>query len=246
MAHESSAARAYLETPLPPADAPWQEVDYSVVDLELTGLDPEDHEIISFGAVTVTGGRVRLDDARHLTIRPARMPSPDTIRIHGLREQDLSAAPSLDQVLDEILAALTGRALVAHAASIETGFLRAALSRYGIGLRNPVVDTAGLALELRRLRREAAPRRGGDPAGAVISSPGLSELARFLNLPVHRPHHADGDALTTAQAFIALAAHLDAFQPQTLRSLERASAPPRPRPSLRSLLGRFGLERFRG
>ena len=36
------------------------------------------------------------------------------------------------------------------------------------------------------------------------------------------PHHALGDALTTAQAFIALASHLDAESPQTVGSLQAA------------------------
>jgi hypothetical protein len=58
---------------------------------------------------------------------------------------------------------------------------------------------------------------------------------------VHRPHHADGDALTTAQAFIALATHLEAFRdPLTLRSLENMGDGPR-RGRLQSLLHRFGL-----
>jgi hypothetical protein len=46
-------------------------------------------------------------------------------------------------------------------------------------------------------------------------------MCRELGLPVHRPHHADGDALTAAQAFIVLATHLDSFEPQTLGSLQR-------------------------
>jgi DNA polymerase III epsilon subunit-like protein len=41
---------------------------------------------------------------------------------------------------------------------------------------------------------------------------------------VHRPHHAGGDALTTAQVFLALATHLEAFEGSlTLRSLVRLS-----------------------
>jgi DNA polymerase III subunit epsilon len=81
-------------------------------------------------------------------------------------------------------------------------------------LRNQFVDTAELSLELSRLRRERSSER------API---GLSELARSLGLPVHRRHTADGDALTTAQAFIALATHLDAIETQTAGSLVRAS-----------------------
>ena len=49
-------------------------------------------------------------------------------------------------------------------------------------------------------------------AGGATHAPSLSVLARSLNLPVHRPHHADGDALTTAQVFIALATHLETLE----------------------------------
>ena len=66
---------------------------FTVVDLETTGLDPAADEIISFATVTVSGGTVRLDDARYELVRPRRMPDSDTIRIHGLRETDLVDAP---------------------------------------------------------------------------------------------------------------------------------------------------------
>ena len=39
---------------------------------------------------------------------------------------------------------------------------------------------------------------------------------------MHRPHHALGDALTTAQVFIALATLLDGYGPQTVRTLSLA------------------------
>lgn len=234
---------------MPAGSTPWWEALFTVVDLELTGLDPAVHEIVSFATVTVARGRIRLDDARYRVVRPRRMPDSDSIRIHGLRASDLAEAPRLDQVLDELLAALTGRVLVAHAAAIETGFLGAALENSGLRLRNPVVDTASLAVELHRLRREPSPCRDDEePQPTTISSPGLGELARSLGLPVHRPHHAEGDALTTAQVFLALATHLEAFGPITVSALERISRAPRPRVSLASLLRRLamGTARRRG
>jgi DNA polymerase-3 subunit epsilon len=174
------------------------------------------------------------------------MPDWDTIRIHGLREVDLEDAPRLEESLDQLLEALAGRALVAHVAAIETGFLGAALEARGLELRNPVIDTAGLGIELSRLRREPPPSNSGrQRPGVATHTPGLGDLARWLSLPVHRPHEADGDALTTAQAFIALATHLDTFDTQTLGSLMRVSQPRRERKSLLSLLGRFGPGRSR-
>jgi DNA polymerase-3 subunit epsilon len=246
-ASQSDAERAYVESSFPEAHTPWREATFAVVDLELTGLDPATDEIISFATVTVQRGRVQLDDARYGLVRPRRMPDWDTIRIHGLREIDLEDAPNLQESLDQLLEALTGRALVAHVAAIETGFLGAALEARRLELRNPVVDTAGLAIELSRLRREPPPSNSGRPrTGFAGSTPGLGDLARWLGLPVHRPHEADGDALTTAQAFIALATHLESFEdPLTLGRLEGLSRGRRRRAGLQSILHRFGLGRDR-
>jgi DNA polymerase-3 subunit epsilon len=234
----SSAELAFVEAPRPAGDAPWREVNFTVVDLETTGLDPASDEIISFATVTVSGGRITFADAHYELVRPNRMPAPDTIRIHGLREADLIDAPPLEDVLDSLLAALAGRALVAHVAAIERGFLSSALASRGLKLSNPWIDTAALDRELRRLRR--LPPADRNPIG-------LSALARSLGLPVHRPHHADGDALTTAQAFIALATHLETFGPQTLGTLARFTLQPdRKSPSVRELLRRFVPRRGEG
>jgi DNA polymerase III subunit epsilon len=230
----SAAAHAYERAALPGNSTPWREVPFTVVDLETTGLDPSRDEIISFATVTVSGGKVRVGDALYELVRPRRMPDADTIRIHGLREADLAEAPPLQERIDGLLEALIGTAIVAHVAAVERGFLSVALRKEGLHLRNPVVDTALLDRELLRLRRQAPSDR--DPIA-------LSDLARGLGLPVHRPHHADGDALTTAQAFIALATHLDSFEPQTLGTLERISRTERRLPSLRTLFGRIGLGR---
>jgi len=135
-----------------------------------------------------------------------------------------------------LLEALTGRPIVAHVAEVERSFLAAAISGFGTELRNPVIDTAAMDRWLRRLRGRPPARR--EPVG-------LSDMVRSLGLPVHRPHHADGDALTTAQAFIALATHLEVFEnPLTVGSLkritERANRPSGPGP-VRRLARRLGL-----
>ena len=212
---------AYAETPAPDPSTPWRQADFCVVDFETTGLDPALHEIVSYAALQVGRGRIRLDDARYQVIRPRQMPGRETILIHGLRRAELVGAPRLAEALDGLLEALTGRAMVAHVASIEERFLGTALRASGIRLINPIIDTAALATELFRLRDQGR-----------TAPLGLTPLAETLGLPVHRPHEADGDALTTAQVFLALAAHLDQFSPQTVGLMECLSVPTRSRAPL--------------
>jgi hypothetical protein len=47
----------------------------------------------------------------------------------------------------------------------------------------------------------------------------LSRLAELLSQQPYPAHHALGDALTTAQAFVALATHFDRASRQTAGSL---------------------------
>ena len=187
---------------------PWRAASYAVVDLELTGLDPRADEIVSWCLVPVEGGAIRIADIRADLVRPARATGDRAVRIHGLRDGDLAAATAGDAALLPLLDALEGRVLVAHAARVEREFLAPVLARAG---RRPIrrwVDTAQLWA---RVRPDAV-RPGRDVVG-------LTEIAQALGLPVHAPHTAEGDALTTAQVFLALAARLDAERPQTVRSL---------------------------
>jgi DNA polymerase III subunit epsilon len=204
----SAAAQAYENASRPSAATPWTDAHYVVVDLETTGLDARHDEIISFASIPIDAGRAIVRGIRTAMIRPVQMPPPETIRIHGLRPVDLTTAPPLSDVLELILEALTGRVLVAHAAWVEREFLQAALKPEGLRLAEPVLDTASIAAEVLGLAR----RGEGAP-------PPLAEVARELELPVHRPHVAEGDALTTAQVFLALAARLDLLESQTVGTL---------------------------
>jgi DNA polymerase-3 subunit epsilon len=204
-------ARAYAQARLPSLRTSWREVHYCVVDLELSGLDPRRNEIVAFGALPIDVGRVRLDGAAAGLVRPTAPLAESAIRVHGIRAADLADAPPIAEALDPLLHAMAGRVLVAHHAAIERAFLRAALRVLGLRLRGPVLDTAVLA------RVWLAERDGELPARMT-----LAQLAAACGLPVHSPHTATGDALTTAQLFIVAVSQLDARRPETLRRLARA------------------------
>ncbi len=201
----------YAEAALPGRRTPWRSAPWCTLDFELTGLDPGRDEIISFGAIPIEEGRLQLGRAVSGLVRPQGEIGEDSILIHGIRVADLTDAPPLADALEELLPVLTGSVLVAHTAAVERAFLSRALRSVRLPLRGPIVDTEMLGVLWLHERGQAARHR--------IS---LGELAHELGLPAERPHDAMGDALTTGQAFIALAAHLDAVHPETVGSLARA------------------------
>jgi DNA polymerase-3 subunit epsilon len=206
----SPTAELYARASVAKGNTPWRDARYCVVDLELSGLNPDIDEIISYAAVPIDDGRVVSGATLYGLSRPTRPLPAQSILIHGIRTVDLDDAPLVDDALPPLLSAMTGRILVVHVAWVERSFLGRALGRQGIRLREPVLDTYEMGQLLARLRNEpTAPRS-------------LDELARNLGLPVHQQHHARGDALTTAQVFLALATHLEEFTSGTVQSLARA------------------------
>lgn len=185
----------YLSDPLPKRSAPIENVEFLALDLETTGLDPAQDEILSLGMVPIVNEAIRLAGARHYLISASKEIPEASAVIHGIREQDKAAGKPLEEVLPEVLAALKGRVLLAHHAAVELEFLSAACrSLYGGPLLVRTVDTLQLALA-----SEKEPLLPEKPLQ-------LASLRRRYGLPPYPLHHALSDALATAELFLALKA----------------------------------------
>jgi DNA polymerase III subunit epsilon len=208
MVRRGAGAARFARTPPPAPEVHWRAAEWCAVDLELTGLHRND-EIIAIGAVPIRGGALILGEALYTLVRPERPPTHAAVLVHKLRSADLDSAPALDDAIDRLLDVLAGRVPVFHTAMVERYFLGRELRRRRLRL-TPDADTEVLGRVWLQMRD------GVIPAGLP-----LARLAATLGQPGEDPHHALGDALTTGQAFIALAAHLDARAPQTVASLRR-------------------------
>ena len=168
------------------------------LDTETTGLDPDSDAVLSLGWVPVSHGEIRLDGARQVVVRPPPGTElGDSVALHGLTDDLLEQAPSLAEVLPEVLTALRGRTLVAHHARIETGFLAAAVRRtYETTLPLVCLDT--LALQ----HRLVADEHGQVPEGSLR----LDRCRRRYGLPRYPAHQALTDALGAAELVLAQAA----------------------------------------
>lgn len=178
-------------------DSSWRKMEYCVIDLETTGLELKTDEIISIGAVQIRDARVNSAENYYQEVRPEHTPSPSSILIHGIRAVDLESAPPIGQVFPEFAERLKGRVVIAHAAWVESAFLEHHLDSVNLNISNRLIDTASLA------------RASGAVEVNLEHEPSLEHLARSLKLPAYSPHHALGDALTTAVVFLALATELE-------------------------------------
>ena len=160
-------------------------------------------------------------------------PTGKSIRIHGLRPSDLESAPSLDELLDELLESITGSVLVAHVASVERGFLRAALGA-------PVLLSCATRSSTRRRWPRSCSCGGGPDLGRPPPRSGSATWRGPFGFQ-SPAHHADGDALTTGQVFLALATHLDEPEPLTVAAMQEFRYTS-PRRSLRERLRRVRRE----
>jgi DNA polymerase-3 subunit epsilon len=176
---------------------PWREIDYTIIDLETTGLDLRRDTIASYGIAVLRDGRLRAAEHIYSLVRPGCALSPEAITVHALRPSDFAGAPPLAEAVGVLAAATVDRIVIAHAAWVEQAFLTRAFAEHGREFRCRVIDTAAMA---RAAGLELAPGR---------AEPDLEQLATRLGVPVVSPHHALGDAITTGHVFLALAARLD-------------------------------------
>jgi DNA polymerase-3 subunit epsilon len=214
-APDGAAAEAFDAAGRPGQGVAWRDASWLALDLEMTGLNPRSDEIISVGAVPIEEGRIVLGRSMYTLVRASKRSQHGAVLVHKLRLADVADAPSLDEAIDLMLESMTGRVPVFHTAAVETAFLSRQFSRRHVRLPS-AADTE--VLGQRWLRH-----RDGDAHPRGIS---LGRLAQALGQPAEAPHHALGDALTTAKAFVALASLLDTVAPQTVGSLVEADFSP--------------------
>ena len=192
--------RDYYARPFPRPKTDYRDVEYVAVDLETTGLDAKHDQILSFGWVVLRGPKIELATARHQLVRVHGAIPAATAIIHQITDDQAATGQETAAALALFLADLAGRVMIAHHARIERGFIGMACRRlYGRGLLVQAIDT--MALAQRTLERRQVAMKPGDLR--------LHALAERYHLPRYAAHNALADALSSAELFLAQAAHHD-------------------------------------
>lgn len=180
------------------ADTPLDQVPLLALDVETTGLDSRKDSIVSLGQVPFDLRRIRCRDASYWVVKPVCELSSQSITFHHITHSDVSQAPRLANVLDELLTVMAGKLVVVHYRNIERGFLDQAVRHLlGEGLQFPVIDTMQLEARLypRQRRRGWLRQLFGKPPISIR----LADSRLRYGLPLYQAHHALTDALATAE-----------------------------------------------
>jgi len=192
--------------PAEQSSSPLDELTFTVLDTETTGLDPAGGDrIVSLGAVRVVNGRVLRQETFEQLVNPGRRVPAVATAIHGLTDAMVSDAPPIDQVLPDLARFAEDTVLVGHDLGFDLRFLEPAARSAGVELKHPVLDTLLLDATL-------YPGQPDHTLEAIAARLGVSVVGR---------HTALGDALVTAEVLVAL---LGPLRDAGIRTLDDALA----------------------
>lgn len=152
------------------------------LDLETTGLDPTQDDIIEIGAVRFEGNRII--DELEIFVKPTRPIPPIVSQLTGILPEDVANAPSIGAVLPQLEAFVGNAPWIAHNATFDGAFL----TRLGVLQANLRIDTFDLAPIL----MPRAPRYS------------LTSLTQMIGFDIESAHRARYDARATAHLYSTL------------------------------------------
>lgn len=165
-----------------------------VVDVETSGLDPEQHSVLEVAAVplnTLDGDGMVFIPA--LPVDWLRAASFDALSLNSYFERRLWQAEysesDTEECLHDLAELLDGAIFAGSNPAFDVAFLRPLFEQYGI--RFPKIHHRLLDL---------APYAAG-ALGLGTDLPGLARVCELIDLPHPDAHTAFGDAQVTAEAF---------------------------------------------
>ncbi len=162
------------------------EAVFSIIDIETTGFNPENNDIIEIAAIKYQGNVVV--DKYWQLVKPDTGLLPQHItQLTGITNAMVVDQPPIDEVLPEFVKFIKNSVIVGHNVSFDLSFLNYNLKKINRQtIKNPFICTDGLA---RRIMPD-------------IDSKSLSNLAYHFNIPFKKQHRAMYDAEVTLKVFL--------------------------------------------
>jgi len=174
---------------------PIEEAEFSVLDVETTGLSPAVNNIIEIGLIKIKNFKVI--DQFNSFLNPGRAIPPFITQFTGISDDDVYNAPFFDDVSKQLQDFLADSVLVGHNLAFDISFLRKEFRVSGVDNYQP------LQLCTLRLAKRLLPN---------LKSRSLGNLAHHLRIKNEAAHRAYGDAEVTAKILSAFVQQLKASE----------------------------------
>jgi predicted DnaQ family exonuclease/DinG family helicase len=172
------------------------------LDLETTGLSPEDDAIIEIGAVKFMGDQEI--ETLDTLVNPHRLLSYRICMLTGINQEELESAPDFSAVTDRLAAFIGNHPIVGQNINFDLEFLRV----QGLSFSNTIHDILDVASVLMPQLQDYT----------------LGTLARELEVPTPVQHRALADALTVKGVLQALLDKASALDLPTVAEINRMTA----------------------
>ncbi|WP_019616711.1 exonuclease domain-containing protein [Psychromonas ossibalaenae] len=190
---QNADLKAYFQAQIPLINLPVKQTPLLVLDLEMTGLNPNLDQIISIGLLPLIEGKIVLAQAQYKLIK-INGSVGQSAAVHGVLDQHLQQAVPLKEALHWFIQQATGKVLAAHHAPLDLSFLQQAINRH-LNEKCALFAVDSLDIERRRILRRQGFIKGGELR--------LGECRERYNLPVYAAHNALTDALACAELLLA-------------------------------------------
>jgi DNA polymerase-3 subunit alpha (Gram-positive type) len=157
-------------------------LEYVILDIETTGLEPSQHELTEIGALKIKGQELK--EVFSSLIRPKNPIPPEITRLTGIDDEMVKDSPNAREVLSKFSDFIDHAILIAHNADFDIPFIKLHLKQStDKDLNNDVVCTVKIA---RFLLPDLANHK-------------LHTVASRFGFKVENRHRAMGDAELTYQ-----------------------------------------------
>lgn len=158
--------------------------DFTIIDLETTGLDPTFDEIIEVGAIRVRNGDVT--DTFSSLVKPEKEVDAFITEITGITNEMLADAPSISEIFPDFLSFVSNDIIVGHNVNFDINFVYDTNSKlYNQYFSNSFTDTLRLS---RRLLPELEHHR-------------LKDLINHFEIDIERQHRSLDDCKATLECY---------------------------------------------
>lgn len=187
-------------------------LEFLVLDMETTGLNPKQDKVLSIGHTVIKNLRIQVHHCQHFYCQYNQFIPDESVIVHQITEQKAATGEPIESVFPQIIKQLTGRVLVAHYADIEVGFLnQLAIEFYQSPLAFRVVDTLLLAHNM-SYKSSVHIERG------ALS---LNQLRSKIGFPKFKAHNALTDAVATAELLLYQISEIDKSNKVLLKQILR-------------------------